>query len=83
MFCIKLFPPQAKDQMIIAVTKDGRDNLKVNSFDMAFDIIGKPLRRVIYSCGGFSFDGDCKADPSFCTHVFRNCQIRKYFFFKL
>ena len=63
--------------MIISVTKDGKDNLKVDKFDMAFDVIDKPLRRVVYSCGGFSLDGDCEADAAFCTHVFRNCAIRE------
>ena len=65
---------------MVSVSKEGKDSLKVTSFELLMDVLDTPRRRrQRYACEGFNFNTDCKAGQ-FCTHVFRSCRLSKFDF---
>jgi hypothetical protein len=62
-------------QPTIYVTKDGKDDLRVDTFEMIFDVPGSsvPLK-IKLQCLGFTLSGDCKKSPANCKHNFNNCR---------
>jgi hypothetical protein len=65
---------QPGEQPRIYVTKDGKDDLKVDGFEMQFDVIDLTPKRIKYTCPGFTLKGDCKT-ASLCKHTFNNCKM--------
>jgi len=66
-------PFQIRNGPILSVTKNGVDNLKVNSIDFYMKTANQDQTR--FKCEGFEFLNGCTTKPNgLCTYSFRQCQ---------